>query len=207
VRPENPYTTMTPENFDINTPDKANAFYLARQNVKRQDTEDDFAALYLANYMLGQSETSRLCNRVRVGEGLSYDVRSVLNLSSYEPRATWTLYAIHAPENSERVDATIKEELHKVLDEGFTETEVREAVDALLQYRKLARSQDGVLASTWSRYLDLERSFAWSQKMDDELNTLTADEVNKVVRQYLDVDAFSIAIAADHSKQNAATNQ
>ena len=207
VRPENPYTTMTPENFDINTPDKANAFYLARQNVKLQDTEADFAALYLANYMLGQSETSRLWNRVRVGEGLSYDVRSVLNVSSYEPRATWTLYAIHAPENSERVDATIKEELHKVLDEGFTETEVREAVDALLQYRKLARSQDGVLASTWSRYLDLERSFAWSQKMDDELNTLTADEVNKVVRQYLDVDAFSIAIAADHSKQNAATNQ
>ena len=36
-----------------------------------QDTEEDFVALYLANYLLGQSETSRLWNRVRVEEGLS----------------------------------------------------------------------------------------------------------------------------------------
>src|SRR3546814_7813800 len=60
----------------INTPDKANAFYLAKLPLKLQDTDPDYTALYLANYLLGSSETSRLWSRVRVQDGLSYDVRS-----------------------------------------------------------------------------------------------------------------------------------
>ena len=206
-RAAHPYHELAPENFMIDTPDKANAFYLAKQNIKLQDSADDFAAHYLANYMLGQSETSRLWNRVRVQEGLSYDVRSVLNVSSYEPSSTWTLYAIHAPENSERVNNTIREEVDKVLSDGFSEDEVREAVEAILKYRQLARSRDDVLATTWARYLDLDRSFAWSQQIDDALKALDAATVNRVVRQYLDADAFSIAIAADQSKQETAATQ
>ncbi|MCQ9617002.1 insulinase family protein [Paenalcaligenes niemegkensis] len=200
-RAGDPFRKVAPELFNIDTPDKANAFYLAKQNIKLQDSEKDFAALYLANYMLGQSATSRLWNRVRVDEGLSYDVRSVLSVSSYEPSATWSLYAIHAPENSERVDATIKEEVQKVLTEGFSDDEVRESVDAILKYRQLARSQDRALASTWLSYLDLDRTFAWSQSIDDALSKLDAKTVNTVVRQYLDAEAFSTAIAADQSKQ------
>lgn len=200
-RANDPYHKLAPKEFDINTPDKANAFYLAKQNIKLQDSETDFAALYVANYILGQSETSRLWNRVRVQDGLSYDVRSILRVSSYEPSSTWTLYAIHAPENSERVAATIQEEVNSAYHNGFNESEVREAVEAILKYRELARSQDEVLASTWASYLDLERSFAWSQRIDDALKTLTAEAVNTAFRQHLDPQGFSIAIAADHSKQ------
>lgn len=200
-RPENPFESISSEHFKIDTPDKANAFYVQQLPLEIQDTSEDFVALYLANYMLGQSETSRLWNRVRVEEGLSYDVRSRLNVSSYEPSASWTIYAIHAPENSAKLDTVLSEELNKVLDSGFTQAEVDEAIHALLRYRQLARSNDAVITNTWQNYMDLDRNFSWSQQMDEALQKLDAEQVNQVVKKHLKPEDFSSALGADQSKQ------
>ena len=97
-------TARSPRSADIETPDKANAFYLSRMPLKLQDSDADYAALYLANYLFGASETSRLWNRVRETEGLSYNVRSSLSVSAFEPNASWSIYAIYAPQNRERLE-------------------------------------------------------------------------------------------------------
>ncbi|UYO92800.1 M16 family metallopeptidase [Pollutimonas sp. M17] len=201
TRVADPYREVPPKTFAIDTPDKANAFYLAKLPLKLQDTDTDYTALYLANYLLGSSETSRLWSRVRVQDGLSYDVRSYLDASSYEPSGDWTIYAIHAPENSQRLQRAVNEELKRVLNDGFTDEEVREGAAALLNFRKLARSRDGTLASAWINYMQLDRSFDWSEKIDKELAALTAEDVNAALRKRLDPSLFSTAIAADESKQ------
>jgi len=195
-----PYRPVAPAQFDIDTPDKANAFYLARLPLAVQDSDSDYPALYLANFLLGNSETSRLWLRVRVREGLSYNVRSTLSVSSFEPSATWSLYAIYAPENRSRLEAAIQEELGRVLQDGFSESEVAAGIEALLNYRQLARAQDRVLADVWLSYLDLDRSFAWSAELDHTLQALDAEAVNRVLRKYLRPEAFSIAVAADAAR-------
>nr|WP_255475059.1 insulinase family protein [Pusillimonas sp. ANT_WB101] len=199
----NPYNPVPPQQFKINTPDKANAFYLARAPLKLSDTDPDFPALYLANYLLGSSETSRLWTRVRVQDGLSYDVRSSLNASSFEESGTWTFYAIHAPQNTQKLLTAVNDVIHNVLTKGFTEEEVQEGIKSLLNYRKLARTRDGVLASTWVNYMERGRSFAWSAEIDEALKGLTAERVNTIVRQWLNPAQLSLAIAADQSKQKA----
>lgn len=199
-RAADPYQDIETAQLIFNTPDKANAFFIEMLPLNLQDTDPDYVPLYLANYLLGQSETSRLWNRVRVTEGLSYDVRSRLNVSSYEPNASWTIYAIHAPENSKKLQEVITEELTKVVTDGFSEAEVKEGIDALLRYRNLARSNDSVLASTWLNYLDLQRDFLWSQQVDESLEKLNAEQVNTALRKYLDLKKFSSALAADSSK-------
>lgn len=200
-RPADPYHDVTPKTFDINTPDKANAFYLASMPLKLQDTDPSYPALYLANYLLGSSETSRLWNRVRVTDGLSYDVRSQLQASSYEPSGDWTMYAIFAPENSTRLQNAVHEELARALRDGFTDQEVSDGITALMNLRKLARTRDGVLASAWINYLQLDRTFKWSADMDQALTALTKEEVNRALRATLKPEAFSTAIAADGRKQ------
>src|SRR3546814_18086390 len=60
-------------------------------------------------------------------------------------------YAIYAPQNRERLEKAIDEELARALKDGFTNEEIKDGVAALLNYRKLARAQDSVLASTWVR--------------------------------------------------------
>lgn len=200
-RPDDPLQTVAPKVFAINTPDKANAFYLADLGLKLQDSDADFPAVYLANYLLGLSETSRLWNRVRVEDGLSYNVRSQVDASSYEPHGSWTVYAIHAPSNSDKLAKTIDEVLAQTLKDGFSEQEIKEGVNALLNYRRLSRSQDTVVSSAWLNYLDLGRSFEWSEKMDQDLQKLNAQQVNAVLRKYLKPKEMVVAIAADHERQ------
>ncbi|MYN14473.1 insulinase family protein [Pusillimonas sp. TS35] len=201
TRLDNPYHAVPAERFHINTPDKANAFYLAKMPVKLQDTDPDFPALYLANYLLGSSETSRLWERIRVKEGLSYDVRSQLTASSFEPSGSWVIYAILAPQNSRQVTTAVNEELQRLLDQGFTDDEVKEGVRALLNYRKLARANDATLSAVWLNYLELGRTFQWSADIDKALLSLTAKQVNDTIRRWLQPNAFSVALAADASKQ------
>lgn len=200
TRVSDPYHPVPPETFNIDTPDKANAFFLASLPLKVQDTDPRFPALYLANYLLGASETSRLWNRVRVQEGLSYNVRSQFDASSYEPSGSWQFYAIFAPENSDRLRETIQDEITKALKEGFSEQEVNEGVDALLKLRRLARTRDSVLASAWINYLQLDRSFEWSAQMDEALSALTAEQVNDAMRSVLKPENFSAALAGDFNK-------
>ncbi|HUH87797.1 MAG TPA: pitrilysin family protein [Pusillimonas sp.] len=201
ARVNDPYHPIPAEHFTIETPDKANAFYLASLPLKLQDTDPRYPALYLANYLLGASETSRLWNRVRVQDGLSYTVRSQFDASSYEPSGSWGAYAIFAPESKDRLLAAMDEVFTKVLAEGFTEQEVKEGIEAVLKLRRLARTRDGVLASAWINYLQLDRSFEWSAKMDEALAALTADQVNEAMRSVLKPENFSTATAGDFKKK------
>lgn len=205
-RLDDPYREIKPENFVIETPDKANAFYISRMPLKLQDTDADYPALYLANFLLGTSETSRLWNRVREQEGLSYNVRSNLAVSAYEPSADWTVYAIYAPQNRDRVEKAINEELARLVKDGFTQKEVEDGITALLNYRKLSRAQDGAVAATWIAYLDRDRTFEWSAELDEKISALTPATINAAVRTYLKPAAFSTAVAGDFAAQQKTAN-
>lgn len=202
TRVSDPYREIKAAHQDIDTPDKANAFYIARMPLALRDNDPDFVPLYLANFLLGTSETSRLWNRVREKEGLSYNVRSSLSVSAYEPSASWTVYAIFAPQNRARLETAISEELARVLKEGFSAKEVKEGVAALLNYRRLARAQDDVLASTWVDYLDRGRSFEWSANVDRAISALSVEDVNAALRRHLKPDAFSSVTAGDFTKKD-----
>src|SRR5690606_32988599 len=58
TRLSRPYHPIEPAHIKINTPGKANAFYMARLPLELQDTNADYPALMLANYLLGGSATS-----------------------------------------------------------------------------------------------------------------------------------------------------
>ncbi|QWF53627.1 insulinase family protein [Bordetella hinzii] len=204
TRIPDPFRQVKAERFTIETPDKANAFYISRMPLQLQDTNPDYVPLYLANFLLGTSETSRLWHRVRETDGLSYNVRSNLSISSYEPSSSWTVYAIYAPENWARLETAISEELARVLKDGFSDKEVRDGIAALLNYRSLARAQDDVLASNWMNYMRTQRSFAWSAEVDKKLAALTPAAVNAALKKYLKPEAFSTAVAGDFTKQKAA---
>lgn len=194
-----PYRAVPPKTFTIDTPGKANAVYLSTLPVAVQDTSADYPALYLANYLLGDSETSRLWNRIRVRDGLSYTVRSNLDVSSHEPAGHWTIYAITAPGNTARVQRAVSEELARALHGGFTAEEVRQGIAALLNRRKLRLAQDGVLAGTWIDYMRLGRNYTRWSDMDKKLAALTAPQVNAALRAVLKPSEFSTAIAGDTS--------
>jgi len=126
-----------------------------------------------------------------------------LSVSSFEPTASWGGYAIFAPENRTKVQDAIRQELDRLVKDGFEATEVKDGITALLNYRKLARAQQGSLASVWVSYLggDNERTFAWVADLDKKIAALTPDQLNAAVRKYLQPAQFSSVAAGDFEKK------
>src|SRR5262249_33651934 len=64
---------MTGSKDEIITPDKANAVFLAGMAFPMMETDADYSALRIGNFLFGGGTlSSRLGNRIRQKEGLSY---------------------------------------------------------------------------------------------------------------------------------------
>src|SRR5690606_1596421 len=110
------------------------------------DADPDYPAMLLGNFIFGGgSLSSRLGDRVRQQEGLSYGVGSFLSAEELDKRASVTIFAICNPENMQKVDQAILEELNRLLEKGVTEKELAEAKQGYLQQLKVARSEDDQL--------------------------------------------------------------
>ena len=182
----------------INTPDKANAMYFAAMTFGMKSDHPDYPALAVGNYIFGGGAlSSRLGNRVRREEGLSYGVQSSLQASSLDNRTIFYVYAISNPQNADRVHEVIQAELAKVLKEGITQTELDEQRAGLLQSRELERTKDGTLAQTLATYARAGYTMQFAEGFENRLRELTVDEVNEALRRHIDPSKLQIVIAGD----------
>jgi zinc protease len=191
------------ERIAVDTPDKENAFYRARINLTLRDDDPDYAPLMLGNYVFGGGSglSSRLIDRVRQRDGISYGAWSGLLVNSRDRAAAWLLAGLVAPQNTARFEQAVREELQRMLRDGLSDKEIADAKNGLLQQRVLARSSDGTLASAWAGYLDLDRTFtSYSLAFDERIKSLTAAEVNAALRRHLDPAKMTVVIAGDASK-------
>jgi hypothetical protein len=111
----------------LETPDKANAALQAELALPLNDASADYPAASVAAYILGDLGTSRLWKRVREQDGLSYSVGAALEASSFEENSPLALSAIFAPQNRERLEKALSEELTRLVRDGATDAEVAEA--------------------------------------------------------------------------------
>ena len=197
----NEYREIDPADLQLETPDKANAFFLAAQTFPMDDSHEDAAALIMANYLLGGGFlNSRLATRIRQEEGLSYGVASQLVLHPIDARAQFVGLAIYAPENRDRLEAAFREEIRKMLDEGFTGEEVSAGIQGYLQNANLMRAQDPVLAGALSNNLYFGRTMAWQTEHEEAIRTLTVEQINAAVRRWIDLDRMTFVKAGDFAK-------
>lgn len=208
-----PYTRLTQQNFDvsalhesINAPDKENGFYTARMNLDLRDDDADYPALAVADYLFGGGAglNSRLMERLRQKEGLSYGGGSSINPGSFDRAGSFTISAIAAPQNLAKVDASVRSELERVLKDGFSAEEIARAKSGLLQQRVQTRAQDGNLAAGWTTYMYLGRTYAWSKDFEAKISALTAAQVNAAFRKAIDPAKLTVVTAGDAAKIKAA---
>ena len=194
---------VNPVNVKIETPDKQNATFAAELTFAMSDTDPDYPAMVLANYMFGGSITGRAPNRIRNQEGLSYGVNSRLSVPVEGNSATFGGAAISNPANTPKVEASFKDELSKVLAGGFTADEVAAAKKAIRDQRSVGRAQDAALLGLITAREEYGRTLEWDQRMDAQLDALTVDEVNAAFRRYVSLDRLSIVKAGDFKTAGA----
>ncbi|MDO9074372.1 MAG: pitrilysin family protein [Rubrivivax sp.] len=197
VRIPQPLVAAPAQRFVAQTPDKANANLRGRLSLPLSDRHPDHAALVTANFIFGLGGNSRLWKRIRETDGLSYDVRAVMNWSAIDDNTGWEVSAIFAPQNQPRVEAAFREELARSLKDGFTQKELDEGRAALLNFRRLSRAQDDAVAGALVNNLFLDRRFAFMQQVDDAISRLTVEQVNATWRKHIDPAALSLAWGGD----------
>jgi len=185
------------ETLRLATPDKQNADLRARLPLALSDNDADYPAMMMANYLLGSGGSSRLWKRIRESEGLSYSVGSHVAWNNFEPNSNWMASAIFAPQNRAKVESALREELARALKDGFSAQELDEGRAGLLNFRRLSRAQDDVLASQLAANLYLQRSFEISARVDAALAALTTEQVNSALRRYLRPDSIDVVFAGD----------
>lgn len=183
---------------ELDTPDKANAVYSAGMLLPISDEHPDYPALVLGNFILGAgSLSSRLGDRVRQKEGLSYGVGSSFVASSQDERANLMLGASCQPQNVAKLEIVMKEELDRLLAKGVTATEVENAKRGFLQQQQVARSSDQALATLLNSQLFENRTMAREEQLEKKLAALTPEEVSAALKKHVDPKRLVIVTAGD----------
>jgi zinc protease len=187
---------------DILTPDKANAIYVACHLLAMNDADPDFAALEIADFIFGGgSLSSRLANRVRQQDGLSYSPASHFVADSRDKDGQFIIFAICNPANMERVDRAVAEELDRFIKEGVTPTELAEAKKAYLQQLTVSLSSDETLAGVLSEGLFVGRTLAYHADLQQKIAELTSEQVNAAIRKHLAPQRLVIVRGGDLKKK------
>ncbi len=190
----------------IETPDKANAFLYSSQQYSLRDDNPEYAALVLGNFILGGgSLSSRLGDRVRQQEGLSYGVRSGLTARTKDDRVDFTLYAITNPQNKDRLNEVLREEINRIRDEGVTPDELEKAKVSYLQAARVKRSSDESLVGELLSSMFNDRTMAYHALHEKQIDEATIEDVNAAIRKYIDPDKLVMAIAGDFAAVSAAS--
>jgi len=190
--------------LDINTPDKANANYFAAMAFPLRDDHPDYPALVMGNYILGGgSLSSRLADRVRQKEGLSYGVASGLQASSLDERCVFYMYAICNPENMAKVKTALREELERILKEGVTEEELETAKKGYLQSVHVGLSDDANLVQTLQTNLSAGRTMQYYADLESQIEKLTPAQVVEALRKHVDPKQLFVVAAGDFEAAKA----
>ncbi len=194
----NTYASVPPINTKIETPDKENAQFSAGFRLRMRDSDPDYPAMVMANYMFGGGGlTARFPDRVRNREGLSYSVSSGFTAPVEGDAAAFSAAAIANPGNTPKVEASFIDELTKTLRDGFTAAELARAKAAMRDERIGSRSSDGGILSLLTAREPYGRTLAWDEQMDAKLQALTLDQVNATFRRNVSAAQVSIVKGGD----------
>lgn len=202
-----PYQRIAHESQDngairnlINTPDKANAVYVASQPLQMDDDDPDMPALYVALELLGGRSDSRLWKRLREKDGLTYSVHSYLSTNVLDKNGAIGINGSYAPKSRDKFEIAVREELERALKDGFSVEEVAAAKGTILKTRRQNLNSEHTVGSILAHNLYWDRSLKLREQRDQRFAQLSVDEVNAALRKYLKPEKLSVVMAGDFEK-------
>jgi len=181
------YKKNEAQNEKIMTPDKKNAITFGVLPMQLSKSDEDYAALQMAGEILGGGFlSSRIANRLRQQDGVSYGAGAYVNVDDdkNDKNSSSIIYAIYGPENAAKVQLGFKEEITRFIKDGITEEELKTAVDGWIQGQSVSRAKDNELSRTINNNLYYDRDLSFQEDIEAKVSGLTVSDVNKVIKKY-----------------------
>ena len=190
--------SWTSGQYAIETPDKANAVYYAGLSLALTDQHQDYPALLMGDFILGGGAlSSRLGDRIRQKEGLSYGVGSSFTADPFDERGSLSVMAISNPDNIDKVNTAVMEELRKLIDKGPTADELARAKQGYLQRLEVGRSDDANLAQLLNSTLYTGRTLKHTSELEQKIRDLTPAAVTAALQQHITEEQLYVVTAGD----------
>lgn len=202
------YAPVAARSQRFEAPDKTNAVLIARHNTPLKITDADYVPMLIANHVLGGSGLkSRLADRIRQKEGLSYSVGSSVRAddskAGTDDAGFVAFNAIAAPENIGKLEASLRDEVARFVRDGITAQELADARSGLLTARRQGRASDVSVAGSLGDQLYYGRTMAFSADIDRRIEQTTLEQVNAAIRRHYRPAELSVFTAGDFAKAGA----
>jgi zinc protease len=185
----------------IATPDKQMAFVGVGHALEVRNDDPDYPALVMVNQLLGGSASSRLLNRLRQKEGLSYGAFSEVQADALDRRGAFVAGAICAPQNADKAMAALMDELKKFIEGGITDKELAEAKSSYAQSWANRIADDDFVAGELVQGLYVGKTFAYWKDLNAKIQKLTRAEVEAAAKKYLQPAKLAKVRAGDFKEK------
>jgi zinc protease len=185
----------------INTPDKEMAFVIMGSTLPVRDDDPAYPALTMLNYMLGGSSTSRLFDRLRQKEGLSYGAGSRVFAHPIDVSGHFLAWAICAPQNMDKSLTAMQEEIRRLVKDGVGEKELDEAKKSYAKNWDSRMADDEFVSAELAQGLFLGRTFTYWRDLNAKIQKLTPADISAAAQRFVKPDGLVTVRAGDLAKR------
>ncbi len=182
------------ERVELDMPGRSNATVLImRPGINR--LAPDYYAASVANYIFGGDFASRLNEKLRTVEGLTYGSYSFA--SARRGRGPWVIYIQTNPANVKRATEMALAEWRRMYEEGVTEDELSGAKSYLTGNFAVRLSNIGAIAGALAEIAHYDLGMDYFERYQHIINGLTRKEVNLGFRDNFGPDNYITVTAGD----------
>jgi len=144
--------------------------------------QKDYAALDVADTLLGSGMSSRMFIDLREKQGLAYQLGS--GFSPHVLRGSFMLYIGTNPETLEKAKQGLFDEIKRLKTQKITEDELSKAKEKLLGNYILSQETNLQKASLTGGYEALNLGYDFGEKYTELINSVTADDIFTAANKY-----------------------
>lgn len=154
-------------------------------NAKARAQEGDAEALDLLGEILGGSIRSRLYQNLIVDQGIAASAGAYYRGDSLDD-GVFTLYGSPRGDATlEQVEAAVTAEINRLVAEGVSELELKQARNRFLKAVIFARDSQTGMARIYGSTLAVGQDVASVQEWPDRIRAVTAEQIQDVAKRYL----------------------
>lgn len=170
----------------VQTPDKQMAMIGSGLIFAMRDDDADYPVLNLTNYLFGGSAKSRLLERLRQKEGLSYGAFSFLRSSTQDRFSVFGAGAICAPANAQKAMTSLMDEWERLVRDGLSEEELEEGKESWQLQTENQFADDGFVARELADGLLINRKFDYQRDLITKTNALTREQIHTTLKKWIE---------------------